>query len=92
MATSQDFTVRARDEIYEIYRTYQNLKRRIDDLTDEVNANGGAVGLYSADMSLFPAQPDGFTDADMIAAFTAITKLLGEPAKDQKNAIIKARR
>lgn len=92
MATAADFTTRARDEMYNIYVTYQALKKRIDDLTDEVNANGGAVGLYGPDMSLFPLQPDGFDVADMAAAFVAITTLIGEPTTDQKNAVIKARR
>ena len=46
MATPSDFTTRARDEMYTIYTAYQALKKRIDDLTDETTANGGAVGLY----------------------------------------------
>ena len=49
MATSADFTTRARDEMYSIYTAYQALAKRINDLTDEVNANGGAVGLYGVD-------------------------------------------
>ncbi|MDD5220802.1 MAG: hypothetical protein PHV11_09565 [Candidatus Bipolaricaulis sp.] len=92
MATAADFTTRARDEMYSTYVAYQSLAKRIDDLTDEVNANGGAVGLYGVDMSLFPLQADGFDVSDMAAAFVAITTLVGEPTVDQKNAIIKARR
>lgn len=92
MATSADFTARARDEMYSIYTAYQSLAKRIADLTDEVNANGGAAGLYGAGGASFPAQGDGFDYDDMVAAFTAITGLIGAPAAAQKNAIIKARR
>ncbi len=92
MATPADFTTRARDEMYTIYTAYQALKKRIDDLTDEVNANGGAAGLYGAGGATFPAQPDGITYADMTAAFTAVTTMVGAPTMAQKNAIIKVRR
>ena len=92
MATSADFTTRARDEMYTIYTAYQALKKRIDDLTDEVNANGGAVGLYGVDGVDFPVQADGFTYDEMVNAFVGISTLVGEPTTDQKNAIIKARR
>lgn len=92
MATPADFTTRARDEMYTIYTAYQALKKRIDDLTDEVTANGGAAGLYGANGVDFPAQGDGFTYADMAAAFTAITAMIGAPTAAQKNAIIQARR
>ena len=44
MATPADFTTRARDEMYSIYTSYQALRRRVDDLTDEVTAAGGASG------------------------------------------------
>ena len=92
MATSADFTTRARDEMYSIYTAYQTLARRISDLADEVNANGGAVGLYGVNGVNFPDQGDGFTYDDMVAAFTASTSLIGAPTAAQKSAIIKARR
>lgn len=92
MATPQDFTTRTRDEMYTIYTAYQALKKRIDDLTDEVAANGGATGLYGAAGANFPAQGDNFSYADMVAAFTAITAMIGAPTAAQKTAIIKARR
>ena len=92
MATAADFTTRARDEMYSIYSAYQALKKRIDDLSDEVNANGGAAGLYGPGGANWPEQNDGFVLADMGAAFVAITSLIGEPTDAQKNAIIKARR
>lgn len=92
MATPADFTTRARDEMYAIYTGYQALKKRIDDLTDEVAANGGATGLYGAAGVNFPAQGDTFSYADMVAAFTAITAMIGAPTAAQKTAIIKTRR
>lgn len=92
MATAADFTTRARDEMYTIYTEYQRLKKRIDDLSDEVTANGGAAGLYGAAGVNFPPQSDSFAYADMTAAFTAITALVAAPTAAQKNAIIKARR
>lgn len=92
MATAADFTTRTRDEMYAIYTAYQALKKRIDDLTDEVTANGGAAGLYGVAGVNFPTQGDGFVYADMVAAFTAITAMVGAPTAAQKNAIIKARR
>lgn len=92
MATPADFTTRARDEMYNIYSAYQALKKRIDDLSDEVTANGGAVGLYGAAGVNFPAQGDAFGYADMVAAFGASVTLIGAPSAAQKNAIIKARR
>ena len=92
MATPADFTTRARDEMYSIYTAYQTLARRIGDLADEVNANGGAVGLYGTNGVNFPDQGDGFTYSDMVAAFTASTSLIAAPSAAQKNAIIKARR
>lgn len=92
MATPADFTTRARDEMYTIYTAYQALKKRVDDLTDEVTANGGAAGLYGAAGVNFPTQTDNFSYADMVAAFTAVTTLVGAPTSAQKNAIIKARR
>ena len=92
MATAADFTTRARDEMYSIYTAYQSLGKRIADLTDEVNANGGAVGLYGVAGVTFPDQGDGFTFEDMVAAFLAVVELVGTPTTDQKNAIIKARR
>lgn len=91
MATPQDFTVRARDEMYNIYVHYQSLNRRILDLSDEVTALG-VEALYGAGGATFPAQADGFTYADMVAAFMGITSLIGEPTLEQKQAVIKARR
>jgi len=92
MATRQDFTTRARDEMYAIYSAYQSLAKRIDDLSDEVSANGGAVGLYGAGGVDFPAQGDDFGYAAMVAAFTAIVSLVGGPTEAQKSAIIVCRR
>ena len=92
MATPADFTTRARDEMFDTLMAYQTLQQRIQRLTDEVTANGGAAGLYGAGGVNFPAQSDGFTYADMTAAFTAITSLVGAPTSAQKNAIWKARR
>lgn len=92
MATAADFTTRARDEMYTIYTSYQALKKRIDDLNDEITANGGAVGLYGAAGVNFPAQADGVTYADLTAAFTAISTMVGAPIAAQKSAIIKVRR
>lgn len=92
MATSADFTARARDEMYSIYTAYQALGKRISDLIDEVNANGGAPGLYGTDGVSFPDQGDGFDYDDMVASFLAITGLVGAPTNAQKSAIIKARR
>lgn len=92
MATAADFTTRARDEMYSVYTAYQALKKRIDDLSDEVDANGGAVGLYGPDMSAFPLQGDGFDVADIAAAFEAVTALIGAPTPEQKMAIVKCRR
>ncbi len=92
MATVQDFTVRTRDEMFDIYTSYQALQRRIQDMTDEVAALGGAAGIYGAAGANFPEQADGFTYAAMTAAFTAITTLIGVPTLAQKQAVIKARR
>ena len=92
MATPADFTTRARDEMYAIYSAYQALKKRIDDLSDEVAANGGAGGIYGAGGVDWPQQSDGFTLADMGAAFTAIVSLVGEPTAEQKSSIIVCRR
>ena len=92
MATSADFTTRAGDEMYSIYTAYQALKKRVDDLSDEVDANGGADGLYGTNGVNFPDQGDGFTFDDMVAAFLASTSLIGAPTSAQKDAIIRARR
>lgn len=92
MATPADFTTRTRDEIFAVFNQYQALQRRIQDMTDEVSALGGATGLYGAGGVNFPTQNDGFTYADMTAAFTALTTLAGSPTTNQKNAIIKCRR
>lgn len=92
MATPADFTTRTRDEMFSIFTAYQALQRRITDLTDEVTALGGAPGIYGADGSKFPSQGDGITQADVVAAFGAITALVGAPSGTQKNAIWKMRR
>ena len=92
MASAADFTTRARDEMYGVYMAYQALKKRADDLNDEVTANGGAAGLYGAAGDNFPAQGDEFSYADMVAAFMALISLMGAPTVAQKSAIIKARR
>lgn len=92
MATPADFTTRARGEMFSIYQQYQTISRRVADLTDEVAANGGATGLYGTNGVDFPAQGDGFTYADMTAAFLALAALVPTPTAAQKNAIIKARR
>ena len=92
MATAADFTTRARDEMYSIYTAYQALGKRVTDLGDEVTANGGAVGLYGTNGVNFPAQGDGFTFDDIVAAFLASTSLIGAPTAAQKSAIIRARR
>lgn len=91
MATPQDFTARARDEMYSIFIQYQALQRRIQDLIDEVNALGGAAGLYKGG-SVWPEQAAGFTLQQMSEAFSAITKLIGAPTDEQKRAVIRARR
>jgi hypothetical protein len=87
-----DFTTRARDEMFTILTAYQALKKRVDDLTDEVTANGGAAGLYGAAGVNFPAQSDGFDYDDMVAAFQSITAMIGAPTAAQKNALWKSRR
>ena len=92
MATPQDFTTRARDEVYSMFIQYQALQRRIQDLTDEVDALGGAAGLYGATGASWPAQADGVTLAQMGAAFAAITALIGTPTTAQRQAAIRARR
>ena len=92
MATTADFTTRTRDEMFSIYVAYQALQRRIQDMTDEVTALGGATGIYGAGGSQFPPQGDSFGYAEMVAAFTAITSLVGAPSTAQKQAVIKARR
>ena len=92
MATAADFTTRTRDEMFSVYVEYVKLKARIDAIGDEVDANGGAQGLYGVGGADFPEQADGFTYADMVAAFQAITILVGDPTQTQQNAIIKARR
>lgn len=92
MATAADFTTRARGEMFSIYQQYQAISRRVADLTDEVAANGGAAGLYGTNGVNFPAQGDGFSYADMVAAFTALAALVPTPTQAQKNAIIQCRR
>lgn len=78
--------------MFSILTTFQGLQKRVQDLTDEVAANGGAAGLYGAGGVNFPLQGDNFGYADMTAAFLAITSLVGAPTTAQKDAIWKARR
>ena len=53
MATSADFTTRARDEMYSIYVAYQALKKRVDDFTfdDMVAAFLASTSLIGAPTS-----------------------------------------
>lgn len=92
MATKAEFTTRARDEIYAIYSAFQDLNERIGDLVDEVQANGGAAGLYGTSGEDFPPQEDGLTYTQLAAGFAALTALIGEPTTEQKYAIIVCRR
>ena len=89
MTAPADFTTRVRDEMFSMYVAYQVLARRVDDLTDEVVALGGAGDIYDVDD--FPTS-DGITLQDLGAAFVAVTALIGEPTLEQKQAIIKMRR
>ena len=89
MATSADFTTRARDEMFSIYRAYQSLRQRVDDMDDEISAMGGPALIYIAG---FPEQGDGFDAADMVAAYQALASLIGDPTQAQKDALIRARR
>ena len=92
MATAADFTTRTRDEMCAIYQAYQAIGKRVQDITDEISALGGPTGVYGAAGVNFPAQGDGFTYADMVAAYTALTAFVAAPTGAQKNAVIKARR
>jgi hypothetical protein len=92
MASSADFTTRARDEMFSIYAAYQALQRRVLDLGDEVTALGGAAGIYGAGGANWPAQGDDFGLADMTAAFTNLNTLVGAPTLAQKQTIIRCRR
>jgi hypothetical protein len=92
MATAADFTTRARDEMYAIYSAYQALQRRVLDLRDEVTALGGAAGIYGAAGANWPAQSDDFDLADMTAAFTNLSTLVGAPTLAEKQTIIRCRR
>ena len=92
MTTCADFTTRARTEMFEIFQAYQALERRVTDLSDEVAANGGAVGIYGVDGVDFPEQGDGFDYADMVNAFTNLTALVGESSLAEKQTIIRCRR
>lgn len=91
MTTPADFTTRTRAELFSIYSQYQALAKRIADMNDEVTARGGVNGIYGAGGVNWPAQGDGFTLADITAAFTALVALVGAPTTAQKQAIIKAR-
>ena len=92
MTTPADFTTRTRNEIYAIYQSYLSLKQRVTDMSDEVTALGGAVGIYGENGANFPVQGDAFAYSNMTAAFTALNALVATPTTAQKNAIIKARR
>lgn len=92
MTTPADFTTRARDEMYSIYVAYQQLQRRVQDLVDEVNALGGAAGIYGANAEKWPTQGDGFAYQDMVNAFANLTALVGAPTLAQKQTIIRTRR
>jgi hypothetical protein len=92
MVTVADYTTGTRDRMYQIYVDYLTLLRKVADMTDEVTALGGAAGIYGAAGVDFPEQADGFDYADMVAAFAAVTSLIGAPTAAQKAAVIKARR
>lgn len=92
MTTTADFTTRTRGEIFAIYQVFLSLKQRVTDMNDEVTALGGAAVIYGAAGVNFPQQGDGFTYADMVAAFNALNALVATPTTAQKSAIIKARR
>lgn len=92
MATPADFTARARTEMFSVYQAYQSLQRRVQDLQDEVTALGGAAGIYGANQENWPAQGDDFDYADMAAAFTNLSALVGVPSTAQKQTIIRCRR
>ena len=92
MSTPADFTTRARTEMYSIYTAYQALQRRVQDLSDEVTALGGAAGIYGASQEDWPVQGDEFTYANMTAAFTNLGALVGEPSLAEKQTIIRCRR
>jgi len=89
MTTAEDFTTRVRREMFSIYEAYQVSARRVADLADEVTALGGAEGIYSEG---FPEQGDGFSLADMGAAFDNLTSLVPEPSLAEKQTIIRCRR
>ena len=92
MTTPADFTTRARTEMFSVYTAYQALQRRVQDLSDEVTALGGATGIYGANGVNWPEQGDGFAYADMTAAFTNLSSLVGAPTLAQKQTIIRCRR
>jgi len=54
MTTAADFTTRSRDEMFSIYQAYQILQRRVQDMSDEVTALGGATGIYGEAGVNFP--------------------------------------
>ena len=92
MATPADFTTRARTEMFSVYQAYQSLQRRVQDLQDEVTALGGAAGIYGPNQEDWPPQGDDFDYADMTAAFTNLSALVGVPSAAQKQTIIRCRR
>lgn len=92
MTTPADFTTRSRSEMYSVYTAYQALQHRVQDLQDEVTARGGAAGIYGENQEDWPAQGDGFAYADMTAAFTNLSALVGVPSTAQKQTIIRCRR
>lgn len=92
MTTPADFTTRTREEIFNIYTAYQSLAKRISDMTDEVTALGGVAGIYGAGGVNWPDQGDGFTLANLTAAYGNIVKLVGAPTTAEKQSIIRTRR
>lgn len=92
MTTNADLTTRVRTEMHSIFQAYQALERRVTDLSDEVTANGGAVGIYGKDGVDFPEQGDGFSYADMVNALTNLPKLMAESSLAEKQTIIRTRR
>jgi len=78
--------------MFSILLAYIAQQQRIQAIADEVEANGGAVGLYGAGGADFPEQGDGFTFADMAKAFTNLTTLIGVPSHLQTLSLWKCRR
>jgi len=90
MSTPEDITTRFRTEITSDYALFQALARRVEDRQNEVAAVGGPTGIF--ENSTIPEQADGFDYADMVAAFTASSAMIGAISDAQRAAVIKARR